>query len=849
MRQCAIRLGLFATCSVSGLVALAVANPALAQAQVQSQAGGEGSSGDIIVTARRVEERLQDVPISMTVFSQDELSRRNIVSGIDLAANTPSLSVQSNYGPDRATFAIRGFVQEANTGPSVGVYFADVVNPRGSQSSLASGGGVGPGRFFDLQNVQVLKGPQGTLFGRNTTGGAVLLVPRKPTDKLEGYAEASVGNYSMRRFQGVLNAPLAETVRLRLGVDRQVRDGYIHNKSGIGPEDYANVDYWALRASLVVDVTPDLENYLIGTYTNSKTNGYLAKIYACAPSFAFGGFGCGQLSFAKANGDGFYDVRADNPAPRSDNRDWQIINTTTWRASDDLTVKNIASYGRLQLDAEIGLFGSTFRSPPLSAIPGLLPGGLPSLAFPFVRIVNIPGRHTVDQNTFTDELQLQGSAVDGKLTWQAGGYFENSTPNAQSGQYASVLASCTDIVARSCTDPLGVLTGLGFGLPPGAVSVGTVNYTTNDYSFRSIGLYGQGTYALTDTLKLTAGFRYTWDRTKVSISSLIYSFANSTPLPPSCAQAESALPNCTINFAQSSQAPTWVVDLEYSPNSDTMIFAKYSRGYRAGGISAVLTRNLANYQPEKVDTYEVGLKASFAGALKGYLNITGFYNDFTNQQLSVNFNDNPAVPGTLPPQVGIVNVGGSRIYGVELEASVTPFAGFTLSGNYAYLNTKVLDVVLPNTAGQPYLLSSAIVAGDVLTQSPRNKFTITAAYTLPLDDKIGRITLGATFAHADSQRSNYASRQTLTGAFGTVLDANLNPVVRDFGILGPQNLLNLSLEWKAIAGSPIDLSFFATNVTKRKFYTYDSGQLPSLGIGTAAVNEPRMFGGRVHVSF
>jgi iron complex outermembrane receptor protein len=154
------------------------AAPALAQ-----EAASNAGSGDIIVTARRTEERLQDVPISITVYNQQQLSNRNVAVATDLATYTPSLTVNQRFGPEKASFAIRGFNQEGTTAPTVGVYFADVVGIR-SQSGTTGGNSVGAGAFMDLQNVQVLKGPQGTLFGRNTTGGAILLVPTKPTDRL-----------------------------------------------------------------------------------------------------------------------------------------------------------------------------------------------------------------------------------------------------------------------------------------------------------------------------------------------------------------------------------------------------------------------------------------------------------------------------------------------------------------------------------------------------------------------------------------------------------------------------------------------------------------------------------------
>ena len=149
------------------------------------------------------------MPISITVLSQEAISKRNISNAGDLGTYVPSLATNANFGPEKSSFAIRGFNQEGRTSPTVAVYFADVVAPR-ANTGTTTGNGAGVGSFFDLQNVQVLKGPQGTLFGRNTTGGAILLVPTKPTTKLEGYVEGSLGSHDMKRVQAVFNAPLGE---------------------------------------------------------------------------------------------------------------------------------------------------------------------------------------------------------------------------------------------------------------------------------------------------------------------------------------------------------------------------------------------------------------------------------------------------------------------------------------------------------------------------------------------------------------------------------------------------------------------------------------------------------------
>src|SRR5690625_3181191 len=179
---------------------------------------------EVIVTARRREERLQDVPVSMTVFTDATIRDQNIFSASDIATYTPSLHANPRFGSENTTFAIRGFSQELRTTSSVGVYFAEVIAPRGANTQQ-SGDGAGPGDFFDLENVQVLKGPQGTLFGRNTTGGAVLLTPKKPTDELEGYVEGSIGNYDMSPVQAVIYVPAAHSFRMRCGAHHKTSHG------------------------------------------------------------------------------------------------------------------------------------------------------------------------------------------------------------------------------------------------------------------------------------------------------------------------------------------------------------------------------------------------------------------------------------------------------------------------------------------------------------------------------------------------------------------------------------------------------------------------------------------------
>jgi iron complex outermembrane receptor protein len=828
----------------------------------------DSGNADIIVTARRVEERLQDVPISITVFNQQQISNRNVTDPTGLALYTPSLSANNNFGSENTSFAIRGFVQDAGTQPSVGVYFADVVALRGPTQGTQAGDSAGPGDFFDLQNVQVLKGPQGTLQGRNTTGGAVLFVPQKPTSKYEGYVEGSYGNYDMKRIQGMLNLPLSDIARFRIAVDHQERDGYLKNISGVGPNAYNNIDYTAVRASLVVDLTPDIENYTILSYSRSRTNGSNQKLIGCNPTggnatgFTDPTFGagvgnflgllsCGQLAREKSEGAGFYDSEAALANPLSYIQQYQAINTTTWRASDNLTIKNIASYGQFIDKQRSPLFGTNFQRsdlPPLYQ--ALFGAGVPAI---FTDIIPAPGLNTADQYTTTEELQLQGSALDSKLTYQGGLYFEYSGPLGSVGNQSNQVLQCASTTAPSCTDVIGlaftglVSAGAGTFVP---VNVGALNHTVGETTFRDEGVYAQASYALTSKLKLTGGIRYTRDRQTNNSTRYYYQFTVTPPYnqPPviKCTDPTQA-PSCSESLRQKSQKPTWLIDLDYKPTDDILAYAKYSRGYRSGGVFSNAPADHRTFAPEKVDAYEAGLKTSFRGALHGTLDVAGFYNNFSNQQLQLGFNTNPNFMGTgfpapVSPTTGIVNAGKSRIWGVEVDSSITPFRGLTLNADYTYLNATIRKIAPFGTTDPNYIAAQTSIApGSPLALSPKNKVSATATYTLPFDESIGRISVGATFTHTDKQLTNYVYQTPAAVAlFG-----------HNFGYINKQNLLNLNLNWSNVAGLPVDVAVFATNVTDKHYYNFIAGLGGLTGAGNefATIGEPRFYGGRIRYHF
>ncbi|MFT3964588.1 MAG: TonB-dependent receptor [Sphingobium sp.] len=846
------RLGL--TWSTAALALMAAAQPAQAQ------------DSDIIVTARRVEERLQDVPISITAFSQQQLTNRNIVSAGDIAVYTPSLAANSRFGPEKTSFSIRGFNQDNGTAPSVGVYFADVPALR-SVGGTTTGNGAGPGAFFDLANVQVLKGPQGTLFGRNTSGGAVLLVPQKPTGDFGGYVEGSIGNYNMRRVQAVVNVPVLDTLRVRLGVDRQTRDGYMKNISSIGARDYNDIDYTALRLSVVADLTPNLENYFIATYSKSVTNGFMPRLFTCDANGRSGAvtaanevlkLACAQAD--RTNARGFYEGEAalNNPSQRIEQ--WQLINTTTWKAADNLTVKNILSYGQFRESLRATVYGENLA---ITSGPNAGQSAIRVFSNPF------PGRETASLSTFTEELQFQGTLLSDRLNWQAGAYLEVASPLGYAGALSTNTGLCPTANPFQCTSFYASQDAANLGTA--GASSPTLTARSNKYAFQDYGLYAQGTYKLTEQLSFTAGLRYTRDHYQATSRQITFApitagglvtgfnqFGTCLDYPrfgnPGTATNPGTLSEAQCETYQRghSSAFTWLADIDYKPWDDVLLYAKYARGYRQGGLKTE-GYSLSAFNPEKIDAYEIGLKTTWRGAVRGTFNVAAFYNDFSQQQITTS---GQFASLALTPAQLITNVGKSRIAGVEVDASISPVQGLQFDFGYAHLDTKVKEIDRASLiAPSPFtvLNPSGALVGYPLTFAPRNKFTVTGTYTLPLDESVGRISLGATFTHTDSQEATYqtidcATANPATGN-GVGNCASRRALGYDIGKLPALDLLNININWNSVAGGPVDLALFATNVTKRKYATATFGGYTSFGFEAMSVGEPRMYGVRLKYRF
>ncbi|HEX8031192.1 MAG TPA: TonB-dependent receptor, partial [Vicinamibacterales bacterium] len=541
------------------------------------------------------------------------------------------------------------------------------------------------------------------------------------------------------------------------------------------------------------------------------------------------GAACDQIDRQNARGDSLTDVEVYQPDQTSGVHieQWQVINTTTWKASDNLTLKNIVSYGEFRENSSFNLNSDNFFVPSNF-------GPIAGQRFQYISLDAQPGFDAASQSTFTEELQLQGTAADGKLNYVIGGYMEASRPLGWNQQRTAITLNCADAGTLTCAAPLGT---------------GSISQSRTQLSFNNNGIFAQGTFNFTDQLALTLGGRYTFDKTSgVTESTRIALRSNGaggtviTAQPctdtfrhPTGNALVGGFAACRTNITAKSNKPTWLVDLDYKPTNDTLLYAKWVRGYRQGGVNFTVP-GLETWLPEKVDLYEIGAKLSFRGAVSGYFNIAGFYNDFRDQQIFVQAVTRPEFVGQVAGGNPIVNAGKSVLKGIEVDASATFFNSLKFDVGYTYLDTQVKTIATeaelqPRTVGTPFgRLIPQSAPGDPLTFSPKHRITATATYTLPLDESIGRVSISGTYLYTAKQ-------------FAASL------VASPIGLLPATNLFNANLNWNNVAGSPIDFALFATNLTNKKYPVAIGSGYNSAGFDSYLIGQPRMYGARLRYKF
>jgi iron complex outermembrane receptor protein len=796
-----LKAGLMANAAMSLWAGAAFAQPAPEHAMPAAVAPDGPGIGDIVVTARRREESAQKVPVSVTAFSGEALRAASVKSLSDLTAITPGIRFSSEGEGNASTVSLRGLskVPIGETLPAVVVYFNEV--------ALPSQGVNVP--TFDLANVQVLKGPQGTLFGRNTIGGAVLLTTQAPTFDFGGYIDGTYGNLGYKHLEGAVNVPLvSDKLAIRLAGEINRRDGYTKDLTG-GPA-LNNIHNESARVSILFKPTDTITNSTVVDYFNAKE-----QPTASIPFALNGGIDTVRQFFGAQYADeieaavarqasiGPYKVYYGIPERYSNRKSIALVNTTRWDLNDDIYIKNIFGFRRSKLSI-------------LTESAGLPSADLPG---PFGYFVTLYDTLEKRYQDISDELQLQGNSFDNKLNWIVGGIYTKESPYGIEGSASHSFE---------------------FSTTPGFSSLPT-NYGTQLFSDTSKAVFGQATLDLSDWtiqgLKATGGFRYTWDTVH------------------SCGEGSSASPDATQYYLTSSQCyadvaadrfhastvdtkdkqPTYTLGLDWQATNRVLLYFVHRKGYRGANVNAPRftsqyttggtgcsfgacpdLRPFQTTKPEKISDFEIGVKTQWRlGTGHGRFNVALYQNKITGEVQFIN-----VTPLGVPaqaydnPQSGAlgINAANLRNRGVEVEGIVAPDDRLTFSFNGAYNKTKVLSVLSPPG------LNVGIPEDEVNRPTPELSGTVAVDWIAPIEPLGGKLQLHGDVYHSSSWRPQE----------GATLPA--------------YDLVNFRLDLKDIAGKGIDAGLWMRNALDKAYITAAVVLVPAFPIKSGNYGEPRTYG-------
>ncbi|NND83111.1 MAG: TonB-dependent receptor, partial [Gammaproteobacteria bacterium] len=596
-----------------------------------------------VVSARKVQESAQDIPISISAFSGAALETRQVVDVRGLDDITPNLEITSGAsGPLGSNFTIRGQSNQDFTILSdlaVGIYLDGVVNPRAQAVSLG---------LFDVSRVEVLKGPQGTLYGRNTSGGAISVFSNEPEmNEFSGNAAVSLGNYGLVSGTGVINTPLIEdTLAARFAVKKTDRDGFSDVTDGNGiTTDQDDVDVTSFKGSLLWTPSDATKVKLAVDYSEFAQTSAPARIVNLVPLLEGGplagiAFFSG-LSESDLVPSDFRDANANNGLPGQNGLNNDGISGIygegeIWGASltaehefDNFTLRSVTGYRDSDLKSSSDLDGSV--------------------------LTVIHTNLNTASDSFSQEFNLLGSAYNGQLDWIAGLYYFK-----EDGQELAISQFFTG--PNDFDAPFD-----GISLIPGALQVATN---------KSEAIFAQGTWSFNDQWSATVGVRYTEDQRDLT----------------------RFIPRTTLNFDQSVvfvDEPTLDLDntsytagIDYKVNEDVLLYLKTSTGYRSGGHDNRTPGNF--FDEETVEDFELGMKGDF---LEGRLRINAalFQTDYQDQQLSSIF-ATAAGPTTI-----VTNVGESTIKGGELDVTIAATDNLTIFLSGGWLDAEFDEFIDPLT--------------------------------------------------------------------------------------------------------------------------------------------------------
>jgi iron complex outermembrane receptor protein len=716
--------------SAVSCLAIALAAPAIAQ-EAQSDDGG---LTDIVVTATRRDTNLQSTPIAISAVDQTIIQQSSPDNIGDLASFVPNFSAARITGFNAASFAMRGVGQNniiVYYEPSVLVLNDDFVVPSVQTQLLDT---------FDVQQVEVLRGPQGTLFGKNAIGGAVSVKTKRPNlDAFGAELRGTYGSFKTASINGALNIPIIEgSLALRLVGGYEYSDGFMRNGACYGP----------VVAFPLPDGSPNVNKFAgrSGCGDGRRVGGtdvfnMRAKLL-WQPSDQFDAL----LQYEMIRDS------SETPAPVNET---PVNSATRFFLFDAL---NVGSRGNVNSDP-IKNAGVTNRSSALMFmdkghrvdVDGIyLNMNLDVGMGTFTSITGWRKQKSRLPSTYTgqapvaadgDVLSLfDATRDDNRKTWQ------------QELRFASNLGGSFDFVAgafhqRDNTD-FCVSQLLGFlDLASGPLPFGAWNDTPyilcNAQKAKSTAVFAEGTFKATEQLTITVGGRYTWERKtwrgrqQAFIPTLNGGFDLGLTIPNALAASVYNFPTGVVTVQARDNEPTYRVTAAYQATDDVFVYATYSHGFKGGGFNdqiggfapfgadlVAFAQAAAATKPEKADSYEIGLKSEFWDN-RGRFNITGFWVDYSNLQKQI------VVPITVNGQPNQVtrffNAASARVKGIEAEATLMPTEGLTLRGVLGYQDAGYRSYVTPIPAG--YDLSTA-----PLDRAPKWQWALDGTYSVPVSE-------------------------------------------------------------------------------------------------------------------
>ncbi len=646
---------------------------------------------EVIVTATKRSESLQDVPITVTAFSAEDIQEAGIHNANDLATLTPSLTITTNVNPSTAAFIIRGIgtsQSDIALEPSVGLFVDDVYLNRS---------GLGMSDLNDIERIEVLQGPQGTLYGKNTNAGAISIFTKQPNlEAFEGYVESSVGDYDLRRSTVAASGPLSETVAYRLTGSVYQQDGYIENSAG---PDLNGADDWNVIGKLLYVPSDTLALLLSASHVDRDTK--------C----------CGADAVQSATVNAELAAR-DLPIDKNDPYDYEIATDLDGEFNSEADavslvvdqelvagdIKSITAWGESE--------GSATRDVDVSQLDV---------------IYQVDGVSSGDN--FSQELRY-ASDVEGPLNYQLGLFYYQSTTNGGNNQPWTFLGEDIITVGSQTPEISNLLPPgipLAFVARPGDSIRARVKLDTEN-----IAVFGQTTYDLTDRWRVTGGLRWTYEQKDADLLVAVDSTA------PSAAIAGISLLTFVTtpiddDFTRDTTDVNWLINTSYDLFDDTMVFASVATGSKSGGFNTVNgTAAEREFDDESTISYETGIKSTL---LESRLRANA---SIFNAQIS-----DYQIQQQLESGIGsrVSNQGDVETAGLDFSIDALPLPNLTVTAGMLYMNKAEI--------------TSGPEQGRELPFTPEYSGTLSATLVFPWAD--GYLYNRADYSYMDDHLTNAAT--------------------------------------------------------------------------------------------